>query len=151
MKLLNAKKRIQGECRTPLMEVKFIQYTSFYNKIYLDTEATGLFAEGTKFPSGNQMFPVNNLDDAIEVSHSCGIPIIHVLGHVNIKSHHTVCGMEFLGDGPDKSHIIFEEGARTTDCVFDNLHISGKLGHSACFNRCIIDINIDKNETTKRQ
>jgi hypothetical protein len=109
-----------------------IEYSSFEGGVWIDVLAT---VEGTAYPAGTRLRPVNNLDDAFIIAESRGLKRIYVIGNLTIPSGCDVSDYELIGESVLDTTITFEATCITENTKIEEARIVGVL------NGCVKTLN----------
>ncbi len=118
-----------------LQEQTDIQYSSFAGAIHVNLASS---YSGTTYPVGTPRQPVNNWEDALDISNERGIDDFHITGDALINSGLNYEGKVFRGESPTKTFLTISSGAQVTGCEFYEASISGNLDGETLISNCVI-------------
>lgn len=123
-----------------LQEQSAIQYSSYGGGVWLDTSTA---YTGTEFPKGTPQEPVNNIDDALTIAQDNGFITIFLLSDYNFSGSQNLTGLNFVGEGRERTEITIGTGVTISDVGFSNLRVaSGILDGESTIRDCEIN-NLD--------
>lgn len=121
---------------TPSMQEQ-LEFSSYGGGVTIDVTSpfTGLL-----YPIGTAQQPVNNLQDAHDISFERGFTSFYVLGDLTIDvGTIDFQGDIFIGESQSKSTITIDPAADVNRAEFYNAHIQGTLDGNAKLQDCLID------------
>ena len=119
-----------------LQEQDAIQYSSYGGVVSVDITSSNV---GTDYPAGNMQFPVNNLEDAVDIAIEKGFAILSIRGDITVTDSVDIDGYIVEGQNPTLTNIVVEPSASVYECEFRNAKISGTLDGDSEITDCIID------------
>lgn len=118
-----------------LQDLNSLQAASYAGAISVKT--TSGFT-GTTFPVGTRGFPVDNLADAVLIGLARGINTITCLNSLTITTGDFSNGFIFNSDNFQVVTITVQAGSNVTNCVFENVNITGSLDNLNVLTRCMV-------------
>ena len=115
---------ITSSSSATLQELTSIQHSSFNERVTLDITSP---YNGTTFPVGTGLQPVNNLIDAKAIATLRGFNEIYVLGNYTFGVTDTLDGFLMRGQSEHQSNINLTNEALIENCIFEHSTVFGYL------------------------
>lgn len=96
--------------------------SEFKSHVCIDTVSG---TAGTVYPAGTELFPVNNLTDALTIAGFRGFHKICVRGDLTFQATDSLNNFIVTGEGPQKSTFTFVEGCELFDCIIEDASVTG--------------------------
>ncbi len=119
-----------------LQEQTDIQYASFNGGVSVDFTSP---YSGTSFPNGATRQPVNNFFDAMAIADERGFEKFYIIGTAIVTPGLDFTGKIFVGEAKSKSVVVIIDGATVTNCVFNNITVTGAINAQVSIDDCLID------------
>ena len=119
-----------------LQDAASLQAASFNGEVALKPSSSNA---GTTFPNGTREFPVNNTADAIAICVDRGIERIVITESMTLSDGDFSAGYIFVSDNPAVVTLTLTTGgADVTNCVFENITVTGEMDGNSVFRQCAI-------------
>jgi hypothetical protein len=119
-------------------ELEAIQYASYQNAVWVDTNATHQYAGGTEFPSGTREYPVNNIQNAVYIGNEKGFSELALLSNITLGAGDDVSDFSITGKNPTQTTLVISTAAVTNNCRINNLLVTGVLDGNATIDDCFV-------------
>ena len=119
-----------------LQEQKTIQYSSFQNKVWIDTVNGNPKSFNTL--SGNREFPVNTVSDALLVASERGLSGIGMLSSLNLGAGDVVDNLQLFGINALLTVLVLNSGVSTIKTQITDVTLLGVLSGGTIVERSVI-------------
>ena len=115
-------------------DLEAIQYASYQNAVWLST----MGVSGTNYPIGTPISPVNNINDAHTIAENNGFTRFEFLTDWNFSNTILLDNYIFGGEGPGRTHFVFDNTSYLPRIVIEKAKISGEIEGLAGADFCLI-------------
>ncbi len=112
-----------------------IEYASFGGGVSIDILSNNT---GTKFPTGSQEYPVNNVTDARIIAFERGFKTFFIRGDITFSELDDISGFLIIGENASRTLITIEDEAITNNCEICEAFVTGILDYGIIIRRCVI-------------
>lgn len=118
-----------------LIQTREIEYASFNGGVTINEDYGN---NGTSYPNGTLLSPVNNISDAIFIANLRGFNSLHAIGNVTFNDKANINNFIVNGEGITKSSFTIEPEANVNGTIFKNATINGTLDGNNILENCLI-------------
>ena len=115
------------------VELDAIQYSSYQNSVWLDPSSSN---SGTDYPMGTREYPVNNLQDAVNIGNNKGFSTLQILRSMVIDSGTVLSEFTLIGKSHVNTNITIDSNAVCDNITISNARVTGTLDGGTHIESC---------------